>query len=149
MTSISPLHCCCHPQKAGKYIRQTTLSHWTIWAFLEAHSNIFWYLHAQRAVYFTSNSGMLQDSPREPGCNLQCCVIAIMFFSDKTHLMSFRTAKLEQGCLHLRNESKYKQSKPSHHLANHVVYFQEVSYPVHSAIFFSYGWQLPDAISNL
>jgi hypothetical protein len=89
---------------------------------------------------------MLQDSPREPGCNLQCCMVAIMFFSDGTHLMSFGTAKLWPG--YFGNESKYKQCKPSCHLANHIVYFQEVSYPVHSAIFFSYGWLLPDAIKD-
>jgi hypothetical protein len=77
----------------------------------------------------------LQDSPREPGCDLQRCVVAIMFFSDATHLTSFGTTKLWPGYLYFGNESKYKRGKPSCHLANHVVYFQEVSLSVDSAVF--------------
>ena len=68
----------------------------------------------------------LQDSPREPGCDLQRCVVAMMFFSDGTHLTSFGTAKLWPGYLYFGNESKYDRCKPSCHLANHVAYFLEV-----------------------
>src|ERR1700677_1164040 len=66
----------------------------------------------------------LQDSPREPGCDLEWCVVALMFFSDVTHPTSFGTAKLWPGYLYFGNESKYNRCKPSYHLANHVVYFQ-------------------------
>ena len=76
----------------------------------------------------------LQDSPREPGCDLQRCVVAMMFFSDMTHLTSFGTAKLWPGYLYFGNESKYDRCKPSCHLANHVVYFLEVCYFVRLAV---------------
>jgi hypothetical protein len=76
----------------------------------------------------------LQDSPRELGCDLQRCVVAMMFFSDATHLTSFGTAKLWPGYLYFGNESKYNRCKPSQHLANHVVYFLQVRYSVYFAV---------------
>lgn len=68
----------------------------------------------------------LQNSPREPGCNLPRVVAAMMFWSDVTHLTSFGTAKLWPCYLFFGNESKYRRSKPSYHLCNHVAYFQSV-----------------------
>lgn len=76
----------------------------------------------------------LQDLPREPGCDLQRCVVAMMFFSDATHLTSFGTAKLWPGYLYFGNESKYNRCGPSRHLANHVVYFLQVRYSVYLEI---------------
>ncbi|KIK79495.1 hypothetical protein PAXRUDRAFT_161191, partial [Paxillus rubicundulus Ve08.2h10] len=35
-----------------------------------------------------------QESTPEPGCNLPCCIVALMFWSDSTQLMSFGSAKL-------------------------------------------------------
>ena len=90
----------------------------------------------------------LQDSPREPGCDLQRCVVALMFFSDGTHLTSFGTAKLWPGYLYFGNESKYNRCKPSCHLANHVAYFLDVSRSIHFAAFLLDACQLPDAIKD-
>lgn len=36
----------------------------------------------------------LQTSPREPGCDLPCHIVGLMFWSDSTQLMSFGDAKL-------------------------------------------------------
>lgn len=69
----------------------------------------------------------LQDSPGEPDCNLPKVVVAMMFWSDATHLTSFGDAKLWPSYLHFGNESKYRRCKPSSHLCNHVAYFQAVS----------------------
>jgi Plavaka transposase len=69
----------------------------------------------------------LQDSPGEPGCNLPKVVVAMMFWSDATHLTSFGDAKLWPTYLYFGNESKYRRCKPSSHLCNHVAYFQAVS----------------------
>lgn len=77
-------------------------------AFLDAHSE-------------------LQSSPREPGCDLPKVVVAMMFWSDATHLTSFGNAKLWPCYLSFGNESKYRRSKPTCHLLNHVAYFQSVS----------------------
>lgn len=68
----------------------------------------------------------LQDSPGEPGCNLPKVVVAMMFWSDGTHLTSFGNAKLWPCYLFFGNESKYRRCKPSCHLCNHVAYFQAV-----------------------
>jgi hypothetical protein len=73
---------------------------------------------------------VLQDSPREPGCDLPHVVAAMMFWSDGTHLTSFGNAKLHPCYLYFGNNSKYQRCKPTCHLSNHVAYFQTVGlYP--------------------
>jgi hypothetical protein len=69
----------------------------------------------------------LQDSPGEPGCNLPRVVVALMFWSDATHLTAFGNANLWPLYLFFGNESKYRRCKPSCHLCEHVAYFQKVS----------------------
>jgi hypothetical protein len=49
----------------------------------------------------------LQDSPGEPGCDLPRVMVAMMFWSDGTHLTSFGNAKLVPCYLFFSNESKY------------------------------------------
>ena len=92
----------------------------------------------------------LQDSPGEPDCNLPKVVVAMMFWSDATHLTSFGDAKLWPSYLHFGNESKYRRCKPSSHLCNHVAYFQAVSR--HDFQFFVYSFdyvlQLPDTFKD-
>ena len=68
----------------------------------------------------------LQESPPEPGCDLPRVVAAMMFWSDDTHLTSFRNAKLHPCYLFFGNNSKYQRCKPKCHLCNHVAYFQTV-----------------------
>lgn len=69
----------------------------------------------------------LQNAPREPGCDLPRVVVALMFWSDATELTSYGTAHLWPCYLYFGNESKYRRCKPSHHLCNHVAYFQAAS----------------------
>jgi hypothetical protein len=76
------------------------------------------YLEAQREI---------QEYPGEPGCDLPRVVVALMFWSDATHLTSFGNAKLWPLYLFFGNESKYRRCKPSCHLCEHVAYFQTVS----------------------
>jgi len=68
----------------------------------------------------------LQNSPAEPGCDLPRAIIALMFWSDVTHLTSFGDTKLWPLYLCFGNESKYRRSKPSCHACHHVAYFQKV-----------------------
>jgi hypothetical protein len=68
----------------------------------------------------------LQNSPPEPECRLSQHVVALMFYSDSTHLTSFGDAKLWPIYLYFGNESKYRRCKPSCHLGNHVAYLQTV-----------------------
>jgi hypothetical protein len=92
--------------------------------------------HLQREVniqgeLYTSPAFMdahrdLQASPGEPGCNLPRSIVALMFWSDATHLTSFGNTKLWPVYMYFGNESKYRRCKPSCHLGNHVAYFQKV-----------------------
>jgi hypothetical protein len=75
---------------------------------------------------FLETHRKLQESPPEPGCNLPRVVVAMMFWSDGTHLTNFGAAKLWPCYLFFGNESKYRRCKPSCKLCNHVAYFQAV-----------------------
>ena len=68
----------------------------------------------------------LQDSPPEPGCDLPRSIVALMFWSDVTHLTSFGDTKIWPLYLFFGNESKYRRCKPSCNLCHHVAYFQKV-----------------------
>lgn len=68
----------------------------------------------------------LQESPGEIGCDLPRVVVALMFWSDATHLTTFGNTKLWPVYMYFGNESKYRRCKPSCHLGNHVAYFQKV-----------------------
>jgi hypothetical protein len=51
----------------------------------------------------------LQESPPEPGCDLERVVVALMFWSDSTHLASFGNSKLWPCYMFFGNESKYRR----------------------------------------
>jgi len=68
----------------------------------------------------------LQDSPREPGCDLPRVVIGLMFASDATNLTAFSNAKLSPVYLSIGNESKARRSKPSCFGFEHIAYFEKV-----------------------
>ena len=65
---------------------------------------------------------MLQDSPREPDCQLPRIVLGLMFASDPTHLTAFSTKKLCPIYLAIGNESKDQR-----HAFEHVAYLETVS----------------------
>jgi hypothetical protein len=68
----------------------------------------------------------LQISPPEPGCDLERVIVALMFWSDSTHLTSFGNSKLWPCYMFFGNESKYRRCKPSCRLCSHVAYFNHV-----------------------
>lgn len=68
----------------------------------------------------------MQSMPGEPRCDLPRVIVALMFWSDATHLTSFGNAKLWPLYLFFGNESKYRRCTPSYHLCNHVAYFEAV-----------------------
>lgn len=59
-------------------------------------------------------------------CNLPKVVLALMFWSDTTHLTSFGKAHIWPLYMAFGNESKYRRCRPSLHLLNHVAYFEKV-----------------------
>jgi Plavaka transposase len=76
---------------------------------------------------FIEAHNKLQNSPKEPDCDLPRIVVGLMFASDSTHLTSFGNAKIWPLYLFFGNESKYRRGKPTLHLCNHVAYFLKVS----------------------
>ncbi|KAH6893803.1 hypothetical protein BKA70DRAFT_1534526 [Coprinopsis sp. MPI-PUGE-AT-0042] len=69
----------------------------------------------------------LQDSPPAQGCSLERVVVALMFWSDETHLSAFGAAKIWPCYLFFGNESKYRRSKTSLRLCEHIAYFDSLS----------------------
>jgi hypothetical protein len=90
----------------------------------------------------------LQDGPGEPDCKLPRVVVAMMFWSDATHLTSFGNTKLWPCYLFFGNESKYRRSKPSCNLCNHVAYFQTVRPLFPPACLVNEVPQLPDSFKD-
>lgn len=68
----------------------------------------------------------LQNSLGEPGCNLPQVVVALMYFSNSTHLTTFGNAKLWSLYQHFGNDSKYLRCKPTSNLCEHIAYFLTV-----------------------
>lgn len=69
----------------------------------------------------------IQAQPREPGCNLETIVGAIMLWSDSTHLANFGTASLWPIYAYFGNQSKYTRGKPTSFAAHHIAYIPSVS----------------------
>jgi Plavaka transposase len=68
----------------------------------------------------------LQNSPLIAGCSRERVVVALMLWSDETHLSSFGSAKLWPIYLFFGNESKYRRSKTSLKLCEHIAYLESV-----------------------
>jgi hypothetical protein len=111
-------------------------------------------IHVQSELYtspaFIDAHRELQNSPREPGCDLPRVVVSLMFWSDATQLTTFGNAQLWPLYLFFGNDSKYSRCRPSCHLCEHVAYFQKASI---IPLFQSTGsqlslQQLPDAFKD-
>ncbi|KAI0703342.1 hypothetical protein C8T65DRAFT_258430 [Cerioporus squamosus] len=68
----------------------------------------------------------LQRSPREPGCTLPRAVIALMPWSDSTHLAEYGNASLWPIYLQFGNQSKYERGRPSANACHHVAYIPKL-----------------------
>jgi hypothetical protein len=77
---------------------------------------------------FINAHNSLQESPMEPDCDLPRVVVALMFWSDATHLTNFGKAKLWPLYLFFGNESKYRRCTPSCKSCEHIAYFETVSF---------------------
>jgi hypothetical protein len=75
---------------------------------------------------FVDAHNALQASPREPNCDLERVVVALMFWSDSTQLTNFGNAKLWPLYMFFGNDSKYRRGKPSSNCCEHVAYFESV-----------------------
>ena len=75
---------------------------------------------------FLEEHQTLQNSPREPGCNLPCVIIGCMIYSDQTHLTAFRDNHFWPTYLSFGNHTKYCRCKPSCNLCSHIAYFEMV-----------------------
>ena len=68
----------------------------------------------------------IKCSPKNPGCNLETVIAAIMLWSDLTHLASFGNASLWPIYLFLGNQSKYTRAKPTAFAVHHLAYIPKV-----------------------
>ncbi|KIJ58567.1 hypothetical protein HYDPIDRAFT_34041 [Hydnomerulius pinastri MD-312] len=97
---------------------------------------------------FTSNAFLdahrsLQDSPKEPGCDLLRRIVALMFWSDVTLLTTFSDAKLWPLYVFLGNEPKDKRGQPTAYLCTHAAYFQSLPDSFKDFVLENTGGKLP------
>jgi hypothetical protein len=86
------------------------------------------------AELYTSDAFIMEHEKlhaqlREPGCDLETVIVAIMLWSDSTHLASFGTASLWPIYLYIGNQSKYTRGKPTSFSAHHLAYIPKVRSP--------------------
>ncbi len=84
------------------------------------------YGEAYTSKAFRDADEELQQSPHEPGCNLPRAVIALMPWSDSTHLVEYGNASLWPIYLQFGNQSKYDRGRPNSNACHHVAYIPKV-----------------------
>ncbi|KAI0038329.1 hypothetical protein FA95DRAFT_1232934 [Auriscalpium vulgare] len=72
---------------------------------------------------FVDEDLRLQNSPREPGCDLPRAIAGLMFWSDATHVSQFGQAKVWPAYMYFGNQSKYERARPTSCAAHHIAYF--------------------------
>ncbi|KAL7281107.1 hypothetical protein ACG7TL_004414 [Trametes sanguinea] len=72
---------------------------------------------------FVQEDLRLQNSAREPGCDLPRAIAALMFWSDATVVSQFGNQKAWPGYLYFGNQSKYTRARPTARAAHHIAYF--------------------------
>jgi len=77
---------------------------------------------------FLEEHEKLQRQAKEPGCDLERVVAAMMIWSDSTHLANFGSASLWPMYAFFGNESKYLRAKPSNFSAHHFAYIPSVGH---------------------
>ncbi|KAG2091349.1 uncharacterized protein F5147DRAFT_780033 [Suillus discolor] len=102
------------------------------WAPRHLDGEVSIYGDLYTSVAFHEAHSDLQESPREPECDLPRVIAGLMFWSDAMQVTSFGNAKLWPTYMYFGNESKYRHCKPSCNLSNHIAYF-EMNYAVGSA----------------
>ena len=77
-------------------------------------------------TFIVEHEKLCAQQPHETGSNLEPVIIAIMLWSDSTHLANFGTASLWLIYLYIGNQSKYAQGKPTSFAAHHLAYIPKV-----------------------
>jgi hypothetical protein len=106
------------------------------WHPFEEHWSPPWNPQEKERVYgevitskaFLEADRILQSSPPEPGCDLPRCVVALMFYSDATHVAQFGQAKLWPIYTYVGNGSKYVRGRPSANAGYNVAFLPSVSF---------------------
>jgi len=108
--------------------KNVLLSLWAIQALVAEPYHSYLLLSPWRIVYIPliyccppNPSGF---STRTSLYTLPHFIVALMFWSDATHLTSFGDEKLWPLYLYFGNNSKYEWCRPSNYLCEHVAYFE-------------------------
>jgi Plavaka transposase len=101
---------------------------------------------------FLAEHDSLQNSRREPGCNLPRVIAALMLWSDSTHLAQFGMAQLWPVYLYFGNQAKTERCSPSAEACHHVAYMPKVctscyQHIVHDSFNLNDSCQIPFKIS--
>lgn len=92
---------------------------------------------------------LLSKFCRVPYAPIEIGIIALMFWSDSTHLAQFGTASLWPVYMFFGNESKYIRNKPTMHRCQHVAYLPSVRFTSILFSTFSFAtFQLPPTFQD-
>ncbi|KAI0269424.1 hypothetical protein BC834DRAFT_968038 [Gloeopeniophorella convolvens] len=83
---------------------------------------------------FVNEDIRLQNSPREPGCDLPRAIMGLELWSDATQLAHFAHQKTWLAYMYFGNQSKYERARPTSKAAHHVAYFPVLPDNIHDFI---------------
>ena len=114
----------CQSPQAEKY-------HWV--PFKLIHQSPSAPLRAYTDIY--NSDAMIEEDAKiralgrhpDDGPEIEVAVLALLFWSDSTHLATFGTASLWPVYMYLGNLSKYARGRPNAHAAHHISYIPSVS----------------------
>ena len=117
--------------KAACQSSQANQYHWVL--FKLVHQSQEEHLRAYMDIY--NLDAMLEEDAKiralgrhpKDDLNTEVAVLAMLLWSDSTHLASFGTASLWLVYLYFGNLSKYARGRPSSHAAHHLAYIPSVS----------------------
>lgn len=84
------------------------------------------YSEVYHSQAFVDEDVRLQNAPSEPGCDLPRAIVAMMWWSDATHVTQFGNSKVWPAYMYYGNQTKYERSRSSCHAARHMAYFPTV-----------------------
>ncbi|KAF7307484.1 hypothetical protein MIND_00542900 [Mycena indigotica] len=123
-----------------------TLNEYGLPPLLPGHEEIFSEIYTSPAMLEAYHAIPQPPAPQTPDDAVESIVIALMMWSDATHLAQFGTASLWPGYTFFGNHPKEFRGKPTSNAGFHQVYFASLPDSVRDSYRQQYGCDMPDEV---
>ncbi|KAF7293463.1 hypothetical protein MIND_01124000 [Mycena indigotica] len=123
-----------------------TLNEYGLPPLLPDHEEIFSEIYTSPAMLEAYHAIPQPPAPQTPDDAVESIVVALMMWSDATHLAQFGTASLWPGYTFFGNHPKEFRGKPTSNAGFHQVYFASLPDSVRDSYRQQYGCDMPDEV---